>query len=95
MKSRTPPDSCKERTIKVDTDDWMAALEACRVQQEDIVPKGYFTVAQWAENWELGNAQTGKTIRKSIHLFDAKQFRIKCGTKMLYPVWHYKFKRKP
>jgi hypothetical protein len=78
-------------SIKKTPNDWAAVLTAANVKTPDIVPPGFATIEQIAE-------ETGKSITTTRHdmkaaiksgVVEAKKFLVSVGHKT-YPTTHYR-----
>lgn len=56
---------------------------------EEVVPKGWKTVGQWAKEIGIGEGQTGKMLRQAANdgVFEKRKFRVG-----IRPIDHYKKK---
>jgi len=75
--------------------DWASAMLRA-VEQIDVVPKGFFTEGQLAEEFDMSATGIRRYLRilKEKDLVHEKKFRVQCGSR-LYTTTFFKLKSNP
>ena len=58
----------------------------------DVVPEGWKTVQQLADEWQFSVSHTSRLITMGVRkgLIEVKRFRITNGNRGVFPVQHYR-----
>ena len=71
--------------------DWLAVLSAASTRTPDVVPKGFKTIDQIAEETGSSITTTRKNVRAAVKAgaVECQRFNIGAGQK-IYPTTHYR-----
>lgn len=77
---------------KVGSSQLLTALRDALKGREDVVPEGWKTVHQLADEWQFSVSHTSRLITMGVRkgFVEARRFRIINGNRGVFPVQHYR-----
>jgi predicted transcriptional regulator len=78
-------------TLKKTANDWLSVLAAANAKTPDVVPPGYATIEQIAEETGKSITTTRQSMKAAIKagVVESKKFLLAVGQKT-YPTTHYR-----